>query len=160
MYRFMIELYPLLLSTREGLDLTPTLEEVKEIAKAYTLAGEKASNKKGIEQDSIKVKNGNILEFILYSEGWLAFPTKALRSFISNISKIEPYKGLITPNGRLFKGESKFLGSNILEDEVSEDTEELELNDEQIFIEVSRLFFRETEENRKKIIKIKEIIKG
>ena len=70
----------------------------------------------------------------------LQFPTKAIRSFITQLSKIPPYSGLITSSGRLFKGEFE-----LIEDEVIEQ----ELSDEQTLIEVTKLFFRETEENIK-----------
>ncbi|MDO9493809.1 hypothetical protein [Acetobacterium sp.] len=156
MYRYQIRLYPELLKNREGLKLDPTLDLVKEIAKDYTIAGMKAANKKGIEEDTIEIKNGNTLQFILVSEAWLKFPTKAIRNFISKLSKIEPYNGLITPNGRLFKGESEFLGEDIL-DIVDE---KLKLTDERALIEIIRLFFRETEGNRKTINMLKEIVGG
>ena len=148
MNRFKIRLWPEKAKT-EKINLEDTSELVTHIADIYSDEGRRAANRKWIEKDSIKI-NGDCIELVLCSETWLNFPTKALRSFISKLSKTPEYKGLITTGGRLFKGESEYLEEDILEEDLS---------DEQVLIEVTKLFFRETEENRKKINKIKEIIR-
>ena len=150
MYQFRIRLYPL--NTRENLHLESSLKDLKKIAGEYNNSGMKAVNKKEIGIETLEIKNGDIIEFILASDAWLQFPTKAIRSFISKLSKIKPYSDLITPNGRLFKGESEFLKDSY--------DDSNELSDEEALVEVTRLFFRETEENRNKINLIKKILGG
>jgi len=155
LYRFRIRLYPELLKTRENLHLDSTIEDVKEIAEDYNVSGMKAVNKKEIETKTLEIKNGDTIEFVLASDAWLQFPTKAVRSFISRLSKIKPYSDLITPNGRLFKGEFEFL------ENANEDSNlQKELTDEEALVEVTRLFFRETEENRNKINLVKKVLGG
>lgn len=92
-----------------------------------------------------------ILELILCSETWLNFPTKALRGFISKLSRTGEYEPLITENGRLFKGDSEHIENNITNEE---------LTDEEAIIELVKLFHRENEVNRAKINAIKEILGG
>lgn len=154
-YRYYVKLYPELLKTRDGLDLSTTLEEVRKTAEMYNTVGVTAANRKSIEMDSIRIENGNTLELILESDAWLQFPTKALRYFISKLSKTYPYSALITNNGRLFKGESM-----VLEQKEKDITEEQQISDEEALIAVTRLFFRENEENREKINKIKDVLRG
>lgn len=149
MNRFNIKLYPEKSKTQD-IDLEPTLPTVKRIASVYSEDGRRAANKKWIEDESIHIEK-DLIEFILASDAWLQFPTKAIRGFISQLSKESPYDGLITSSGRLFKGESE-----LIEEEVTEQ----ELSDEQTLIEVTKLFFRETEENRIKINQIKQILGG
>lgn len=149
MHRFKVKLWPEKAKI-EKINLEQTIETVTSIADEYSDEGRRATNRKWIEQDSIKI-TGDCIELILCSEAWLNFPTKALRGFISKLSKSSEYNGLITTSGRLFKGESEYLEEDILEEE---------LTDEQVLIAVTKLFFRETEENRKKINQIKEIIGG
>jgi hypothetical protein len=155
MYQFRIRLYPELLKTRENLHLDSSLEDVKKIAEDYNDSGMKAVNKKEIEVETIEIKNGDTIEFVLTSEAWLQFPTKAIRSFISKLSKMKPYSDLITPNGRLFRGEFEFL-----ENANDDSNLQRELSDEETLVEVTRLFFRETEENRNKINLIKKVLGG
>lgn len=155
MYRFRIRLYPELLKTRDNLHLDSSLEDVKKKAEDFNDAGMKAANKKKIETETIKIINGATIEFVLASDAWLQFPTKAVRSFISKLSKINPYSDLITPNGRLFKGESEILEN--VNDDLNLQTE---LTDEETIVAVTRLFFRETEGNRNKINLIKRVLGG
>lgn len=149
MNRFKIRLYPEK-SKVEDVNLENTLTTVRSVAREYSEDGKRATNRKWIEDNTIFVQKDTI-EFILASDSWLKYPTKAIRSFISKLSKVPPYTELITPNGRLFKGESE-----LLEEEITE----YELSDELTLIEVTKLFFRETEENRKKIGQIKNILGG
>lgn len=79
-------------------------------------------------------------------------PTKALRGFISKLSKTPEYSKLITASGRLFRGDAEYL------EEKSIDAEDL--SDEEILIAVTKLFFRENEDNRRKINAIRELIGG
>jgi hypothetical protein len=149
MNRFKIKLYPEKSKTDE-INLEDTLLLVKDVAKEYSSDGKRASNRKWIEDDSITICNDTI-EFILASDAWLEFPTKAIRNFISKLSKHSPYSELVTASGRVFKGESEYL---------EEEINEVELSDEQTLIEVTKLFFRENEENRRKIDMIKRILGG
>lgn len=149
MNRFKIRLWPEKAKT-EKINLEQTIELVTHIADEYSDEGRRAANRKWIEKDSVKI-TGDCIELILCSETWLNFPTKALRSFISKLSKTSDYQGLITTSGRLFKGESDYLEEDIVEEELS---------DEQVLIEVTKLFFRETEENRRKINAIRAIVRG
>lgn len=149
MNRFKIRLWPEKART-EKINLEPTIEIVTRIAKDYSDEGRRAANRKWIEENSVKITR-DCIELILCSEAWLNFPTKALRVFISKLSKTSEYNGLITAGGRLFKGDSEYLEEDVLEEELS---------DEQVLIAVTKLFFRETEENRKKINAIKDIIGG
>lgn len=157
MYQFRIRLYPELQKTRENLYLDSSIEDVKKIAKSYNCSGEKAANKKKIQIETIQIENGDTIQFVLESEAWLQFPTKAVRGFISKLSKVKPYCDLITENGRLFKGESENL--EVTKDTINSDIKE-NLTDEEALIEVTRLFFRETADNRNKIQLIKRILGG
>lgn len=154
-YRYKIKLYPQLLKTREGIDLNCSLETVKEIAESYNKNAVIATNGKRINTEEITVENGNTIVLILESEVWLQYPTKALHSFISKLAKVSPFTELITSNGRLFRGEFEFL-----ESEETENKNEKTLSDEETLILVTQLFFRETQENRKKIDDIKKILGG
>ena len=149
MNRFNIKLYPEMSKT-EDINLEPTLTTVKRTATEFSENGRRATNRKWIEEDTIRIDK-DVIQFVLVSDAWLQFPTKAIRGFISQLSKIPPYNDLITSSGRLFKGESELI---------EEEIEEQELSDEQTLIEVTKLFFRETEENRNKINQIKMILGG
>lgn len=150
MHKYHIWLWPEKGKT-ETIHLESTKKTVLQVADAYSNAGKKAANRKWIEDGSVAI-NGDCIKLILCSDAWLNVPTKALRGFISMLSKTPEYKDLITSSGRLFKGESEYIP----EGEVLEE----ELSDEQILIEVTKLFFRENEENRKKINAIREILGG
>lgn len=153
MYKFEVKLYPELLKNRELLELsTADLENIFKIAENYNSVCKNAPNKKIIDLESLKIEDSNTIVFVLSSEQFLQFPTKAVRYFISNLSKIKPFKNLITPNGRLFKGES-----NLLENDFTEQNQHLN-TDEEIFIALSKLFFRNTDKNREIIKKIKNIL--
>lgn len=146
MYFFRIRLWPEKAKT-EKINLEYTLDLVSRIAEEYSDEGRRAANRKWIEKDSVKI-SGDCIELILCSDAWLNYLTKALRSFISKLSRTSEYKGLITSRGRLFQGESQYLEENICDEELS---------DEEVLIEIVKLFFRETKENRKRINLIKEI---
>lgn len=135
----------------ENIFIEDSSETVLQVAETYNKDSRRAANKKWIEIGSINLDKDTI-SFVLASDSWLQFPTKAIKGFISMLAKYEPYKSLITPSGRLFKGEFEFI-----EDEV---VEEQELSDEETLLEVTKLFFRQTEENRRKIDAIKQVLGG
>lgn len=151
MNRYKIMLYPEKSKTSD-INLEETFDTVYSIADGYSSKGKLAANRKWIDLATIEIKK-DIISFELVSDAWLEFPTKAIRQFISDLSKTEQYRGLITSSGRLFKGESE-----IIEDTASID--EKELSDEECLLEVTKLFFRENPENRKKINTIKAILGG
>lgn len=150
MNRYKIRLWPEK-SKSEKINLEATVNTVLEIATEYSVEGRRATNRKWIEQNSIVI-NGDCIELILCSETWLNVPTKALRGFISKLSKTPEYSKLITASGRLFRGDAEYL------EEKSIDAEDL--SDEEILIAVTKLFFRENEDNRRKINAIRELIGG
>jgi hypothetical protein len=109
-----------------------------------------ASNEKYIEEGSLVVRKDHI-SLILVSAAWLNTPTKALRYFIIHLAKTEPYKRLITDNGRLFRGECEVMESRVT------DEPERELTDEEAMIELVKLFNRK--DDTKMINEIKELLK-
>ena len=149
MNRYKIILYPEKAKS-EDINLEETRAIVTNAASLYSEKGKRAANTKWIDLESIEIVKDEI-SFILVSDAWLEFPTKAIRQFISDLSKTTQYSKLITSSGRLFKGKSELI---------EDDTEIDELSDESCLIEVIKLFFRETEENRKKINAIKKILGG
>lgn len=157
MYKYIVKFYPELLKQREGLNLKPTYNEVKDAAVIYSNAGEKSKVKKGIDISTLEVGK-DYIQFVLFCEVWLQQPTRSCKYFVQQLCKVEPYKNLINTSGRLFRGESEYIGDN---DTLSvDDVEKDKLSDEEALIEVTRLFFRETKENREKIEKIKDILGG
>lgn len=156
MYKYRIRFYPELLKDREGLELERTYDDVKDAAIFYSDAGGKSKVKKGIDIQSLIVGK-DYIEFTLFCEVWLQQPTRSCKYFVQQLCKIDPYKSLVNTSGRLFRGESEYIGGIT---ENKDDTEKEALTDEQTLIEVTRLFFRENGENRKKINLIKNILGG
>lgn len=150
MNRFDITLFPEKART-EDLFLEDSLETVRRVAEAYNLEARRAANKKWIETESIRIQKDSI-RFVLASELWLNFPTKAIKGYIAMLAKEEPYTSLITPSGRLFRGESEFLEEKPAEQQA--------LSDEEALIETIKLFYRPTQENQQKIAAIKKILGG
>lgn len=149
MFRYRVKLWPEK-ARSTTVNLEPTIEVVLAIAEEYNDEGRRASNRKWIEDGSIEI-HGDSIELILCSETWLNFPTKALRGFISKLSRTGEYEPLITESGRLFKGDSEHIENN---------TTNEELTDEEAIIEIVKLFHRENDENRRKIDAIKSILGG
>ncbi len=149
MNQYRISLFPERSKTEEVF-IEDSLDTVKSVAQIYNQNALKAANRKWIQLETVTIEQDTI-RFVLASEAWLEFPTKAIRSFISMLAKYEPYRSLITPSGRLFKGDSEFMENKAAEQE---------LLDGEVLIEVIKLFFPKTEESRKKIEKIREILKG
>ena len=149
MYRYQVKLWPEK-AKAESVNLEPTLNTVLAIATEYSNEAQRATNRKWIEEESISIFK-DCIELILCSESWLNFPTKALRAFISRLSKTPEYARLITDSGRLFKGNAVFLQQTIMQESLS---------DEETLIAVTKLFFRKNEDSRKKINAIKAIIGG
>ena len=149
MFRYRVKLWPEK-ARSTTINLEPTIEVVLAVAEEYNDEGRRASNHKWIEDGSIAI-HGDSIELILCSETWLNFPTKALRGFISKLSRTGEYEPLITESGRLFKGDSEHIENN---------TTDEELTDEEAIIEIVKLFHRENAENRRKIDAIKAILGG
>lgn len=149
MNRYLITLFPEKAKT-VNISIKDSLKTVLDVAETYNQNAKRAANKKWIEMESIKL-NKDTISFILASDAWLEFPTKAIKGFITELAKLEPYRSLITSNGRLFKGDFEHI---------EETAEDRVLSDEETLIEVTKLFFRKTEENRKKIEAIKNILGG
>lgn len=149
MHSYQITLYPAL--TKPEVSIADSLEIVLRVAEEYNMNVRRAINKKTIDTTSITVEK-NAICFILESDTWLEFPTKAIRGFISMLSKCEPYSSLKTRSGRLFKGESQFIENAA--------QKKRDFSDEEALLEVTKLFFRQTEENRRKINDIKKILGG
>ena len=152
-FRYRITLYPELLSTRENVNLNEGKADVKAVQAAveeFNRVSSKARVKKSIDPASLRV-NRDSLEFVLSSSVFLKQPTKGARLFINLLLKMPKYDGLVR-NGRLFKGECE-----LLEEEPSADERRI-LTDEEALIEVTRLFFRETAQNRATIETIKELL--
>lgn len=156
MYKYRVKFYPELLKQREGLNLEPTYNEVKAAAVIYSDAGEKSKVKKGIDISTLEVRK-DYIQFVLFCEVWLQQPTRSCKYFVQQLCKIELYRSLVNTSGRLFRGEFEYIGDDTLS---VDDVEKEKLSDEQTLIEVTRLFFRETQESREKIEKIKTILGG
>lgn len=152
MYTYEVKLIPESIKKRAGLNLNSTLDDIEKVVREFNSVAQNASNPKKIL--AVEVENGNIIKVILQSKMWFEYPIKALRGFISKLSKISPYSELMTASGRLFKGESVFLE----ETEVSPAKVDTNMSDEEILNALVKLFFRENDENRAKIEKIKKIL--
>ncbi len=153
-YRYDIKLYPEAVKKRDGLDLSCTIGALREIAGMFNTVSSKVDNKKFIEVESLCIV-GDTIMLSLYSVKWLEFPTRALRFFISKVAKLTEYIPLITDNGRLFKGESIYIA----EEQENNMVQEIKhLTDEELMIEMVKIFNRKTSENRMIIDKIKKIL--
>lgn len=153
MYKYNIKLYPEAIKKRDGLDLSSTKEKIREIAELFNVASDKVDNKKVIIVESLHIV-GDTIEFDMYSDCWLEFPTRALRFFISRVARLEEYIPLITDNGRLFKGDSRYI-EEVINDEGKK---EVCLSEEELMIELVKLFHRKTAENKITINKIRRIM--
>lgn len=153
MYRYKVKLYPELAKMRAGVNLCDYRDIIDKTVKEFNAASVIAANKKSIEDGTVSVAT-DYIELIIYSENWMEFPTKGLRGFIVRLSKVEPFKSMITENGRLFRGESEFL-----EDKNAEETSQVaELTDEEMMIELVKIFNRKSTENEKIKNQIREIL--
>ena len=148
MYSYKVKLCPEACRTQPDLSLEDTIETLITAAKQYNTASATALNRKYIDIDSISVE-GATITLILHSSVYLSTPVKALRTFISDLSKTKEFSALITERGRMFAS----IATPLEGKKVS-----AELSDEELLKAVVELVCRETPENREKLDRIKEVI--